>query len=253
MLTPLDEPHLRVRSLSVDYCAGSKIPNHHHDWIQLVYCMNGAIRCELKNEVWIVPPRRAIWLPAREWHELTMLGDVNLRTLYMPNQADSGVSSVRAMNVSGLLHEAILRTCRIGALDERVEVEKALWVLVEEEIRTSTSSLNPLPMPTDSRARALALNLLDPPYATPLLSMITDVGLTRRTAERVFAEETGMTPARWFRQAKLSAALRHLLAGETVAAVAEKCGYKSRSAFSKSFVRLHGFSPGNVLNADAEV
>jgi len=97
------------------------------------------------------------------------------------------------------------------------------------------------------------LKFLDPDCATTMLSMVADVGLSRRTAERLFSDETGVTPASWYRQARLSSALQYLLAGDTVAVVGEKCGYKSRSAFSRAFAKFHGVSPSDVLATDVSV
>jgi len=253
MLTLKDETHFCIRSLSVDYASGSQLPNHSHDWSQLIYCRNGAIRCQLERNVWIVPPRRAIWLPPGETHQLSMIGEVQLRTLYLSAELQAVPGSVTAVNVSNLFHEAILKICSFGMLDERVRRHRVLRALVEDEILASTSTLQPLPMPSDSRARLLALRFLDPVNQTSMLSMISDVGLSRRTAERLFSEETGMTPAGWYRQARLSNALQYLLTGYNVMLVAEKCGYKSRSAFSRAFLRFHGVSPREVLASDASL
>jgi len=73
--------------------------------------------------------------------------------------------------------------------------------------------------------------------------VIKKAGASRRTLERIFRTETGMSLGQWVRRRKLLDALRRLAAGEAVNAVALELGYSSASAFVAMFRRELGHTP----------
>lgn len=242
-----DEPHLVVRTLSVGYGATGRVASHRHPTAQLLYAGSGALRAEVANTQWIVPPRRGLWIPAGVQHHLTALGPVDLRTLYCAGSFLPDWIEVRAVAVCGLLHEAILRACALGGLDARTPDERRLAELIAAELRAAAHPLGSLTMPTDPRAQRLALLFLDRHDETPpLSSLLTEAGLSRRTAERLFHAETGLSPARWRQQARLATSFQQLAAGTPVTEVALAAGYSSPSAFSAAFKRVVGVAPRQV-------
>jgi AraC-like DNA-binding protein len=74
-------------------------------------------------------------------------------------------------------------------------------------------------------------------------------GAARRTIERRFRVETGMSVATWRRRLRLVEALRLLAAGEPVSRVAPAVGYSTPSAFGAMFVRHMGTTPGRYFGA----
>ena len=95
-----------------------------------------------------------------------------------------------------------------------------------------------LPLPVDPRARAVASALrVDPAAGLP------DALASRRTLERLFRAETGLSIGQYRERARLLAALPRLASGEPVARVAADVGYATPSAFGAMFKRVLGVSP----------
>ncbi len=258
-LTPDDQNHLSVRSLSVDYAAGSVLPAHTHAWPQFLYARTGAIRAHIENTLWLIPPRNGLWIPGGWAHELQMLGAVKLRTLYFsPSLMRDDLallSAPGALKVCGLLHEAVLRTCVLHALDRRKAQHVILASLLAAEIHSACHSTDrsalTLQMPKDARAKKLADKFIDPVFAhTNLAALCVDAGLSKRTAERVFHKETGLSPARWRRLVLLSCGLGACAAGASAEDAADLAGYQSRAAFCDAFSKTFGFPPGSLGKND---
>lgn len=244
-----DEPHLAVRTLSLDLARGAVLPPHRHPWPQLLYASSGTLRATLDGEIWLVPPRRALVLPPACPHRLDALGEVRLRTLYLRPDATTERQRVRVIEVSALLHELVLRACARQWLDARDRAEGLMAELLVLELHQAEGSDVHLRLPTDRRALALAQGMLDG-SVVQLAPGLHAAGLSRRTAERLFAEQTGQSPARWLRLARLAQALERLMAGASIETAALAAGYTSRSAFSDQCLQVFGATPG-ALRAKA--
>jgi len=72
-------------------------------------------------------------------------------------------------------------------------------------------------------------------------------GASRRTPERLFRTETGMSVGRWRQQARLLHAMRLLARGEPVTSIALEVGYESPSAFIATFKSVLGTTPGSYF------
>ena len=77
-----------------------------------------------------------------------------------------------------------------------------------------------------------------------LIEIADNVGLSRRQIERLFQQEMGRSPARYYLEIRLDRA-RHLLIQSSlpVVEVAVACGFVSASHFSKCYRELYGRSP----------
>ncbi len=95
------------------------------------------------------------------------------------------------------------------------------------------------------------IELMEANLAEPLsLIEIADrVGLSRRQIERLFRQEMGRSPARYYLEIRLDRA-RHLLIQSTlpVVDVAVACGFVSASHFSKCYRELYARSPQQERN-----
>ena len=60
---------------------------HSHDWAQLAFPLRGALRIAAAGMAWLVPAFRAVWIPPHIEHEVVMLGQVELRTVYIATEA----------------------------------------------------------------------------------------------------------------------------------------------------------------------
>src|ERR1700740_1843491 len=80
-----------ITTLPRDYPAGHVIPLHFHDRDQLVYASRGVMTVRTRDGTWVVPPHRAVWIPAGVPHIVTMSGSVAMRTLYLKPRLARGL------------------------------------------------------------------------------------------------------------------------------------------------------------------
>src|SRR5450631_2397909 len=103
-----------TRRTSYDH--GHHIKPHWHARAQFVFAVEGTMRVRTARRVWIVPPTRALWVPARTVHEVQMYGVVQMRSLYVDDTAGEGMSSsCVVLNVTPLLKELIVRAVALPA------------------------------------------------------------------------------------------------------------------------------------------
>jgi len=240
-----------VAAKASSYADGDSTQVHRHGRGQLLHAVRGIMRIETTYAAWLVPPARALWMPPREVHKVTMRGHVEMRTLFIDAAAATALP-VRPtlVEVGGLLRELIL-----AALEEPVRYdENARGGLVARLILTELARMRerPLdvPMPHDARALRVAQALLEEPaIALDLDSWAERAGASRRTLARVFRAETGLSFAEWRARLRAIDGLARLSAGTPVAASAAAVGYGSPSAFSAMVRRLLGEPPRRLARA----
>jgi AraC-like DNA-binding protein len=178
-----------------------------------------------------------------------MTGTVAIRMLYIrPGRAAAFARTLpdcTVVNVRPLLRELIVRTCLAGALDTKIAEQRRLIGVIFDELKSLTVVPLQLPLPLERRAAKL-VETAQSDFA-PLADMLRRSGASRRTMERVFREETGMSLGRWLRRRKLLEGLRRLAAGEAVGMVALDLQYSSASAFIAMFRRELGATPRRYL------
>ena len=159
---------------------------------------------------WIVPTHRAVWIPARIPHTITMSGTVSMRTLYLrPQLARTLPRSCCVVNVLPLLRELILHACALPALDRKIKRQRYLIDLIVDQLETIRMVSLQLPNPSDFRAVRVAKVLLsDPGDQRTLQQICKNAGAGKRTIERLFQKETGMTFGKWRQQLRLMQADR---------------------------------------------
>lgn len=237
---------LDIRSLAVGILSGQTIHKHSHGWHQLIYASQGVITVNTSTGSWIVPSRRAVWVPAGIEHEVEMPGPVSLRTLYLRTTLSKALpADCCVVNVSPLLRELILRTVEIGMLDRNVPLHKHLMDVIVDQFQTLATEPLKLPMPVDLRAlRVAEIVRENPAEAKSLDQLAKKTGASKRTIERLFQSETEMTFGRWRQQLRMLHALRLLAAGQSVTTAAFEVGYESTSAFISAFKIAIGTTPG---------
>lgn len=235
----------QIRVLAWEYAAREVVPPHAHDWHQFVFAAAGVMTIHTSVESWIVPTSRAVWVPAYMEHSIEMSGIVAMRTLYLsPRLRDSAWSECRVVEVPPLLRELLLYTVALGGLDRRLKRQKAVMDVLLDQIADLPSTPLRVPMVRDPRARAIAQHLiLKPEESRTLEQLAQGSGGSKRTIERAFQLDTGMTFGCWRRHVRLVHALRLLAAGEPVTRVALDVGYESLSAFVQSFRKAFGTTP----------
>jgi AraC-like DNA-binding protein/quercetin dioxygenase-like cupin family protein len=255
-LTAEQEPFLVARALSTTYSGGSCLHPHKHASHQLLFAASGAMTVTGDRTTWMIPPGRAVLIPAGVLHSIRMWGDVAMRSLYFQPAAPGRPEGLqpalfdacRVISVSPLLRELILRIAALGALDSRADADARLMGVLMDELAIARVEPLLLPLPSDARALAAAHGIL----ANPVDEATTDdvarrSGLSARTLERLFRAETGMTFGLWRQKARLLESVRVLAEGKSVTGAALESGYSSVSAYIAAFKQTFGCTPGAML------
>ena len=253
-ITAEQEPFLAVRSLATNYFSGYRIEPHQHQWHQLLFASSGAMTISTSRSSWMIPTGRAVFIPPRTVHAIRMWGMVEMRTLYLSPQLTTFENDeCRVVEVAPLLRELILRSVERMGLDSRVAPDTWVIRLLEEEVKAAMAAAadSPLtlPMPTEERALALAHHVLARPWnvnGESVEELAQRHGVARRTLERRFRDETGMSFGMWRQKARLLDSIRLLAEGKSVTDAALDCGYSSVSAFIAAFKSTFGYTPGRL-------
>src|SRR6184192_2115728 len=121
-----DGVHLVARN----YRKGTRLDIHMHREAQLVYAAKGTMQVTTPKGRWLVPPDRAVWVPALSEHAIDVLADIEMRTLYFELdwlQREARSDSLAAefvVRVSPLLHQTIL-----ALFDDRGDRERTTLLL----------------------------------------------------------------------------------------------------------------------------
>ena len=243
-----------IASLSVELKNGHVIVEHSHPEAQLLFASEGVMTVNTEQGVWVVPPLRAVWIPADTSHSVVMSGPVSMRTLYFsPKLCRAFPRKCFVMNVSSLLKELILHACTFPKLHKRIPAERRIVEIIIDQLKAVESIPLQLPHPSDSRAKRVVKTLLaEPGDERTLEKLCEDCGASKRTIQRLFLDETKMTFNKWRQQLRLLHGMQRLAAGEKVTAAALEAGYNSTSAFISMFRKQLGTTPTRYLHGGVE-
>jgi AraC-like DNA-binding protein len=234
-----------IASVSADLPHGHLIPEHSHPEDQLLFASKGVMTLRTMQGVWVVPPMRAVWIPANTPHTVSISGQVSMRTLYLsPKLCRAFPPKCFVMNVSPLLKELILHACKFSRLGKRVATERRIVEILVDQLKAVDCVPLQLPHPADFRAMRVAKTLFtNPADQRTLEKLCKDSGASKRTIQRLFLNDTKMTFAKWRQQLRLLHAMQLLGRGEKVTAAALESGYGSTSAFIAMFRKQLGTTP----------
>lgn len=238
-----------VRTMAVRHLSAFVVDEHAHQWHQLIYASEGVMWVHTAEGEWVVPPNRAVWVPAGVVHSIEMSGTVLVQTLYVhPSVKAALPKQCSAVNVSPLMKELILYTISLGALDRTKPLMARLMAFLFDQLQALPTMALQLPLPFDERARQVVSWLRTHPEDNGSIKKLARrVCTSVRTLERVFQKETGMTIGKWRVQLRLLQALRLLANRRSITKVALDVGYDSTSAFIAAFKRIFGTTPGRYF------
>lgn len=248
---PLDYQRVprAVAAMAKSFADGHLIEMHHHDRAQLVYAVSGVMTIDTAAGSWLVPPDRALWIPAAVPHQIRVSGELAMRTVYVRDDASAHLpENCVVLAVSPLLRELVVRATRLPVLYDEEGPAGAVMALILAEIAALRELPFHLPLPRDRRLRRLCrLVQADLGASHSREYYASKVGISPRSLTRLFRRQAGIGFAQWRQRARLLAALRRLGAGEPVTEVALGLGYSSPSAFSAMFRRVLGTTPRQCL------
>ena len=256
--TPLIDPvkHLTriprvVVAMAKEFPDGHRIPLHRHDRAQLLYASKGVMTVSTEYGLWVVPPLRAVWIPAEIEHAIECAGNLSMRTLYIkPDALPWGTLPGKCcvVSISPLMRELILFATTLPPMDGPDSLEARVMQLMLDLIQTLDVAPLDLPIPRDKRLQKIFREFVKNPADNRTLEDWGKlVGATNRTLARRFKSETQMTFHQWRQQVRILEALKRLGRGEPVTAIALDIGYESPSAFIAMFKKALGKTPGQYF------
>jgi AraC-like DNA-binding protein len=222
--------------------AGAAFSWHDHGDHQLAWAPSGVLTVVTEAATWVLPPTRALWIPAGLRHETRASGPATMQTLYIrPDRCPVGWTAPTPVAATPLLAELIGYLDRQALGPARRERAEAVLTDLLEPVARSTIEVR---LPADERARDVARALAaDPADRRTLGQWGREVGASERTLARAFLGGTGVPFGRWRTMLRLQAALPALAAGQPVGNVARQVGYESTSAFVAAFRQETGLTP----------
>jgi AraC-like DNA-binding protein len=222
--------------------AGTAFSWHSHDDHQLAWAPRGVLTVVTDASTWVLPPTRALWIPAGLRHETRADGRATMQSLYIKPD----LCRISWPDPTPIAARPLLASL-IGYLDretlgpaQRERAEAVLTDLLEPVARATIE----VRMPVDERAREVAQALAGNPADRRTLGQWgRAVGASERTLARAFQAGTGIPFGRWRILLRLQAALPALASGQPVGSVARRVGYESTSAFVAAFRQETGLTP----------
>jgi AraC-like DNA-binding protein len=235
-----DEPD--VRGYSVTHPPGRAVLPIEAGWDQLLYAASGTMTIATPSGSWVIPPSRALWIPDSAPATIVNRFPVAVRSLYFASSLRALPAVNRAIAVHGLVRELLLHAVRSSPLRLDHRVHSALITVLVDQLHGLPEAPLWLPWPSDQRAVDAAELIANDP-TRDLRLVAGRVGAGRRTLERAFVADTGMTLGGWRRRARILRSLDSLSAGISVTETAISAGYTTPSSYVAAFRQELGQTP----------
>lgn len=248
-----DQTDREVVAIGTDYPPQHVLPMHHHRRAQLLYGVTGVMQVRTPMGQWVVPPQRAVWLPAGVAHEVRMSG-VSTRSLYIEPAAVAAEAfqTCRVLAVSPLLRQLLVAAVDVPLRYEREGRDGVLMQLLLLELaQMATLPFHvPLPPLDGPLLRWCQAFMKAPSLGSRPEDAAVELCVSVRTLGRMFQEQVGLSFAHWRERVCVVVALARLSEGVAVTTVALDLGYGSSAAFTTMFKRVLGQLPSTFSAKD---
>lgn len=237
VVNPADFPHGETRH------------NHRHKLGQVIHAISGLIAVKTRHGTWTVPTGRGVWIPPMQEHEVDILSDTKMYSIYLnPEHTIELPSQCTIINVPPVLRELAIYISDINQSCSNV-FASAIAVVIAHLAQDSLSSPLHVPIPQDQKLKKIYSKLFhNPADQRPIHEWGGTVGLSSRSLSRKLKQETGMTFRVWRQQIRLLSSLELLSNGQAVTTVAHDVGYETTSAFTTAFRQTFGTTPSSFFN-----
>jgi AraC-like DNA-binding protein len=227
------------------------VQSHLHQRGQLFCPMSGLAMVSTSHGTWLVPCRRALWIPAGVEHELRMEGVVEMQSLYFDTRVFLNMPDrCRVVAISSLMRSLMAEAVALPIKYDRGGRSAAIMKLIGYEVGRLRELPLSLPLPTDKALARRCLKFSASPKANANIDdWASSLYLTRRTFTRLFRRQTGLSFVAWRQQACILAAIPKLTAGASVSQTAADLGYDNPAAFSTLFKRTLGVTPREYIRS----
>ena len=220
---------------------------HAHDRHQLMYAFSGTLRLEAENGVYLLPPQRAAWIPARVLHRTTLHNVRSGSVFFAPALVPTELTGVRIISAAPIVREMVRYSLRwppdcdpadplANAFFRTLGMLCVEWIKEEMPFRLPAARTRQVAAAMEYTLGSLETATIDGAAAVAALSA--------RQFRRRFGAETGIAWRQFLHQARMLRAMELLVAPRAdITGVAYAVGFNSLSAFAKSFTLFTGQTP----------
>lgn len=226
--------------MAASLVAGSKrqMPATRRQCVLLVD--TGVIAIRLDAATWVCTAGTALSVPAGMAAELSAKGTSRVLAAFLlpSRKCAAGVQRVVVTDLVRALMQALAELPLTQTPSTR---NRRLVRLLVDELSFIDSAPIQLPWPQAARLiRVCERAQSDLSRALTLSEAAVAAGMSPRTLSRRFAQETGMSLARWQRAARLTVALTEVAKGESIYSAAAASGFGTASSLCATFKKVTG-------------
>ncbi len=238
-----------VSAMAKTYASGAVDSKHTHTRAQLIHAVSGVMEISAAGRHWLVPPQRALWMPAQTVYEMRARTAVEFRTIWV-RVADVAMhmpTEPTLVRVTPLLKELIVRAVELPIEEGASGAAVHVLELIFSELQFLPP--NELAMPRVSDPRLMRVEEAfrrEPGNKRGIENWAAAAHMSPRTFGRYLKQETGLSFSAWRGRIRLTEAIVRLACGEAVTSVALSLGYENTGSFSRMFKRIMGVSPSEL-------
>jgi AraC-like DNA-binding protein len=225
-------------------------PPHAHDRAQISFALSGVMTLNIENASFVLPPNRAVWIPAGQVHQTICRSEVVFQCIYIDDRLTNLPGECRVFETSPLVRALFDEATHFSdqpGLEGQAREAVIIGLLLGEVERMPNVPVK-AELPADRRLRRVCEAILARPSDTNDIDYwAREAGMARRTFTRCFRQQTGMGLATWRRQVRVMEAASRIASGEPITSVAYEVGYDSPSAFTAMFHRSFGTTPSTYI------
>jgi AraC-like DNA-binding protein len=220
---------------------------HSHDLHEIVYAFQGVAEVETHASRYLLPPQRAMWIPAGLEHCTTLNRVRSVAVFFDPAMIPGACPRARVLGAAPVLREMMIYATRWPISRPLADPTsdaffEALALVTREAIEDEAPLC--LPNTTDPVASAVAAVTQAGLAEATSERVCAAVGISERTLRRRFRSATGMSWHEYLLASRLLRAMALLTERRrSVLEVAIEVGFESASAFARAFARFTGETP----------
>jgi AraC-like DNA-binding protein len=226
-------------------------PAHEHSWHQLLYASSGVLIVDVIGERLFIPPENAVWLPCGCRHSVSTEYGAELKSLYINgNYQQLPTDKSVVLKISPIIKVLIIEVSTFDVEYSISGYEKEVISLMLSTLPRFKPITDHLPWPTSVGLLKMCNQLYERPGGKQTTLMLAkDLAMSKRTLERKFHKETGMTLQAWSLRLRFLKAIKLLTAGHSITNISLDLGYSSPSPFIYMFRKISGMSPGEYITS----
>lgn len=218
------------------------IEPHNHLRAQLSYTVEGVFYAQLGQNLFIVPPNMAIFMPAGIEHSTEMVKSLKVYSVYFEKSYFKDLPQApQLIHISELAKQIINKLCNFKTSPTNKKLLKSLYTVLLDEINFSSHANYMLKIPTEPKLLKVYELFKKSQEDFPSLEEAANLACVDiRTLRRLFKKNMDISFITWKQKFLFMRALELLQQYKQTALVAYRLGYNSESAFITMFKKMSG-------------